>query len=129
MKHTLTCAALLLSSLLAQADPIVVTHPGVQLQASEVKDVFLGNKQFAGSVKLLPVDNEQTQAAFLADTLKTDANKYRHVWARKAFQDGITPPAVKGTDAEVMDYVKRTPGAVGYVAADPGKGGVNVVGK
>jgi len=33
---------------------------------------------------------------------------------------------VKATDAKVIEFVKRTPGGVGYVAAAPGSG-VNVV--
>ncbi|RTL31925.1 MAG: phosphate ABC transporter substrate-binding protein [Burkholderiales bacterium] len=130
MKHIVLTTLLTATCMLAHAaGAVVITHPGTQLQASDVNEVFLGNKQFVGSVKLVPVDNAQTQAAFLSDVLKIDANKYHHVWARKAFQDGVAPPPVKGTDAEVLEYVKRTPGAVGYVSTDPGKGAVNVVGK
>lgn len=128
MKQVFITIMLALSAVVYAA-PVIVTHPGIQLSPSDVADVFLGNKQFAGSVKLVPVDSAQSQATFLSEVLKIDANKYHHVWARKAFQDGIAPPAVKGTDAEVLDFVKRTPGAVGYVGSDPGKAGVNVVGK
>lgn len=130
MKRIVLTTWLTASYMLAHAaGAVVITHPGTQLQPADVNEVFLGNKQFAGSTKLVPVDNAQTQAVFLSDVLKIDTNKYHHIWARKAFQDGVAPPPVKGTDAEVLEFVKRTPGAVGYVSADPGKGGVNVVGK
>jgi ABC-type phosphate transport system substrate-binding protein len=115
-----------LASTLALADPVVIANSGLQLQASDIKDVFSGTKQFAGAVKLVPVDNAQTQSSFLADVLKVTPTKYKQVWAKKAFQEGLTPPDVKSTDAEVLDYVKRTPGAIGYVSAEP-KGGVNGV--
>jgi hypothetical protein len=126
MNKLILSVALSLASTMALAGPVVIANSGVQLQAADTKDVFTGVKQFAGSVKLVPVDNAQVQASFLADVLKVDPTKYHHLWAKKAFQDGLTPPDVKGTDAEVLDFVKRTPGAVGYVSTEP-KGGVNVI--
>ena len=126
MNKLIFSVALGLVSSMAMAGTVVIANPGVQLQASDIKDVFSGTKQFAGAVKLVPVDNAQAQPSFLADELKVDATKYHHLWAKKAFQDGITPPEVKGTDAEVLEFVKRTPGAVGYVSSEP-KGGVNII--
>jgi hypothetical protein len=51
-------------------------------------------------------------------------NKYSSAWTKKSFRDGLTPPAMKSGDAEVIDFVKRNPGAVGYVSSAPS--GVNV---
>ena len=115
-----------LSASAAADGVVVITHPAVTLSADDVRDVFLGEKQIAGGVKLVPVDNAATQAAFLAQVIKLDAAKYATSWTKKSFRDGLNPPAVKATDAEVTDFVKRTPGAVGYVNAAPGAG-VNVV--
>ena len=115
-----------LSASAAADGVVVITHPAVTLSADDVRDVFLGEKQIAGGVKLVPVDNATTQAAFLAQVMKLDAAKYATSWTKKSFRDGLNPPPVKATDAEVTDFVKRTPGAVGYVNAAPG-GGVNVV--
>ena len=110
----------------AAAGPVVITNPAVTLSGDDVRDVYLGEKQVAGSVKLVPVDNASAQAAFLADVIKLDATKYATAWTKKSFRDGLTAPAVKATDAEVIDFVKRTPGGVGYVGSAP-PGGVNVV--
>jgi hypothetical protein len=127
----LYCLALVFSlgviSASAAADgPVVITHSAVTLSADDVRDVFLGEKQIAGRVKLVPVDNAAAQAAFLVQVMKLDAAKYATTWTKKSFRDGLNPPAVKATDAEVTDFVKRTPGAVGYVSAAPA-GGVNIV--
>lgn len=98
------------------ADLYVVAHPGVTLSADEVRDVFVGEKQFAGAVKLVPLDNAALQADFQARALKLDAARYATLWSKKGFRDGLSPPAVRGTDNEVLASVKSTPGAVGYVS-------------
>lgn len=98
----------------ANADE-VVAHPSVTLSADEVKELFLGDKQLAGNVKLIPVDNTSTQALFLAKVLRTDVTKYSARWTKKAFREGLTAPIVKSNDAEAIAFVQATPGAVAYV--------------
>ena len=39
----------------------------------------------------------------------------------------MNPPPVKSGDAEVLDFVRKTPGAVGYVGSAPS--GVTVIQK
>ncbi|MDB6091123.1 MAG: hypothetical protein JWN85_3907 [Gammaproteobacteria bacterium] len=104
------------------ADLYVICNPGVSLTAADVRDVFLGDKQFSGTVKLLPVDNVAAQQIFLQTVLKMDAAKYSTVWTKKAFRDGLNPPPVQGSDAEALAYVRRTPGACTYtsLATTPG---------
>jgi hypothetical protein len=116
--------ALLLPQLANAADVVVISHPGTSISAGEVKDVFLGDKQFAGTTKLVPVDNASLQDNFLSKFLDMPRSKYSSAWTKKSFRDGLIPPAVKSGDAEVIDFVKRTPGAVGYVSSAPS--GVNV---
>ena len=107
---------------LAAADVYLVTHPSVTLSADDARDAFIGEKQFAGNVKLSPVDNAAAQNEFLSKVLSLDANRYATLWAKKGFRDGLNAPPVKGGDAEVLGVVRATPGAVGYVNA-PGPGG------
>ena len=116
--------ALLLPQLAHAADVVVISNSGTTISSGEVKDVFLGEKQFAGSTKLIPVDNASLQADFLSKFMNIAGDKYNSMWTKKSFRDGLTPPAVKTGDADVIDYVKRTPGAVGYVSSAPA--GVNV---
>lgn len=98
-------------------DLFVIANSGVNLTQAEVKDVFLGEKQVAGAVKLSPVDNKAIQADFLSKVVGVDKIKYDSIWAKKSFQDGLTAPKAKGSDADVIDYVKNTPGGIGYVSA------------
>lgn len=106
-------------------DVVVITHTGITLSAAEIRDVFLGEKQFVGSTKLTVIDNKSSQDDFLSKFMKMDVTKYNSIWTKKSFREGLNPPAVKSSDAEVSDYIKRTPGAVGYVSDSPA--GVNIV--
>jgi len=99
----------------------VIAHPSVNLSADEIRDVFLGEKQLAGNLRLAPVDNSAIQPEFLSRVLQTDARKYAARWTKKSFREGLVPPALKGSDSEVTEFVKATPGAVGYVTrSSPG---------
>jgi hypothetical protein len=116
-------AKLLLAALLcvgcavaSAADLYVICNSRVPLTAGEVRDLFLGEKQFAGAVKLVPVDNSAAQIVFLEKILKMNAAKYSTTWTKKSFRDGINPPLVTGSDAEALAYVRRTLGACSYVA-------------
>jgi hypothetical protein len=120
-----TIVVLALAGHAAAADLYLISHPGVTLTAAEVREVFLGEKQFAGPVKLVPVDNATAQEAFLAAVLRMSSAKYSTAWVKKSFRDALNPPAKKATDAEVAEFVKRTPGAVGYVTS--GAAGVNII--
>lgn len=120
-----TTLALFASHSAYAGDLVVIANSGVSLSASDVRDVFLGEKQFAGSTKLMPVDNAAQQESFLSKLMQMPSAKYTGIWTKKAFRDGLTAPAMKSSDGEVIEYVKRTPGAVGYVGSSPG--GVNII--
>jgi hypothetical protein len=94
----------------------VIAHADLTVRPEDVRDIFLGEKQLEHGVRLLPIDNGAAQEEFLAKVLQTDAPKYYARWTRKSFREGITAPASKGTDAEVIAFVKSTPGAIGYVS-------------
>ena len=111
----------------AAGDIYVIANSGVKIGAHEVRDIFLGVKQFADSVKLTPLENTSAQAEFLSKVVRMEAGKYSTAWIKKGFREGLTAPAAKSSDAEVIEFVKRTPGAVGYTTVVPD--GVNVIGK
>lgn len=104
------------------ADVYVIAHPSVNLTLSELRDVYLGEKQFAGSVKLTPVDNAAAQGDFLNRAIHMDASKYAALWIKKGFRGGLAAPPVKASDAEVITHVKNTVGAIGYISTPPSSG-------
>ena len=101
------------------AQLVVIAHPGTNVAPADVRDIYLGDKQFQGGVKLAPVDNAALQERFIARVLNMNVARYQSLWTKKAFRDGLTAPALKSGDAEVAEFVRRTPGAVGYVHTAP----------
>lgn len=94
----------------------VIAHASVSLSADEVKELYFGDKQLAGNLKLVPIDNAAQRADFLAKVLQIEAAKYTVRWTKKAFREGLVAPSILGSDAETIAFVKSTPGAVAYVA-------------
>lgn len=100
-------------------DVYVIANPSVSLTSMELRDVYLGEKQFVGSIKLVPVDNSVVQGEFLVKVLHMEASKYASLWTKKGFRGGLASPATKSGDAEVINFVKNTTGAVGYISTPP----------
>lgn len=115
-------AALALALVLGPAQAqVVIAHPSVELTADQVRDLFLGEIQYSGNLRLVPVDNRELQSEFLSRVLQTDERKYTARWTRKTYREGVAAPDIRAGDAEVAAFVRRTPGAVGYVA-NPSQG-------
>ena len=48
-------------------------------------------------------------------------------WQAQVFSGRGTPPRTLAGDADVVDFVRRNPGAVGYVTGQAATSGVNVI--
>jgi ABC-type phosphate transport system substrate-binding protein len=116
---SLALASILLAMPVMAADIYVITNNATALTPEDVRDIFVGDKQMAGGTKLVPLDNASLQKEFLEKVLKIDGPKYSNIWTKKGFRDGLNPPPVKSSDAEVITAVKSTAGAVGYVSIVP----------
>ncbi|MBX9901900.1 MAG: TonB family protein [Burkholderiaceae bacterium] len=121
----LFCTTLFLSNSLMAKNLYVIANNTNPATSSNVKEIFLGERQIAGDVKVTPFENSNAQSDFLDKVLKLDASKYASMWAKRGFRDGLNPPAVKNTDAEVIAAVKANPGGLGYVGSAPS--GVRIV--
>ena len=107
------------------ADVYVISNEAVRLAPGELREVFLGERQFASGRRLVPLDNASLQKDFIGRVVGIDPAKYSTVWAKKGFREGINPPDLKSGDQDVIATVRATPGAIGYVSTVPA--GVHVV--
>jgi hypothetical protein len=126
LKLVLIALACSSDTLARAADLYVICNSTVSLTPADVHDMFLGEKQFVGATKLVPVDNSAAQAAFLEKILGMSATKYSTTWTKKSFRDGINPPLIAGSDVEALSYVKRTAGACSYITT-PAPAGVALI--
>jgi hypothetical protein len=128
--HRLLLAGLLwLCCAQAWGADIYVVANDVTLSSGDIREVYLGEKEFSGNVRLVPIDNESVQAEFVTKALSMSPQRYTALWVRKAFRDALNPPALKATDADVIAFVKQTRGAVGYISSMPRDKELHVVGK
>lgn len=98
------------------ADMYVIANDTLHMTPAELREVFLGERQFASGRRLVPVDNAAIQKEFVNRVVGIDAAKYGTVWAKKGFREGLNPPSVMPGDQEVIATVRATPGAIGYVS-------------
>jgi hypothetical protein len=114
------------------ADVKVIANTSVSassVSAGDIKDVFLLDKDSLGGGHVEPVlaKGGPAHEAFLKDYLgKTDP-------ALQAFYRGLvftgkgSMPKTLGSDAEVVAYVAKTKGAIGYVSSAAATDGVKTL--
>jgi ABC-type phosphate transport system substrate-binding protein len=111
-------------SLCAADDPPfqVIVHPeveGTQIPRAVLSSIFLKEATRWGNGRTVaPVDQSvrsEVRAAFSEHVLKKPVDGVQAFWHRKMIQ-GVRPPIVKSSDEEVVDYVAKTEGSIGYVS-------------
>jgi ABC-type phosphate transport system substrate-binding protein len=117
--------------LLAAADAsaadafVVIVHPsvtGTNIKRGDLANVFLKKSSRWGSGAAAdPVDQSGTspvRKAFSETVVHMPVGEVVQYWQKAMLSSTPTrPPSVKDSDAEVIAYVTKRPGAVGYVAA------------
>lgn len=116
-------AALAPVSALAAEIAVIVhsRYPQEHISLKTLKEIYLGEKQYEGSTKIIPVDHRDTEPikkAFLKKVLGLDLGAYKGHWLIRVFRDGNLPPEVMDNRSAVIEAVGRQRGAVGYVWAD-----------
>jgi hypothetical protein len=122
---TIVVAALLVP--VAACAGELIAHPSVNLTVDEVRELYLGERQFAGKLKLVPVDNIALRSEFLSKVIQTDERKYVAHWLRRSFHQGLEAPVLMDSDVQTCEFVRSTPGAVGYVSKRTGTAGTKIL--
>lgn len=118
----------------AAAAPIkVIVNNSVRVQSvakKTVSDIFLKKvAAWEGGDAVVPVDNASATVRdeFCRSVHGRAAAAVKSYWNQQIFSGRGQPPLEKISDAEVLAFVKSTPGAVGYVSGDFAAEGVRVV--
>jgi len=94
----------------------------------EIARIFLKkNATFSDGRPAMPVDLDEGSAvrrAFSKEILGKDVSAVLAYWQEMIFSGRGTPPAQRTSDADILDFIRSNPSAIGYVsmAADVGKG-------
>jgi ABC-type phosphate transport system substrate-binding protein len=127
LTKTLACCLLLCTAAAAgAAEPgflviVNVNNPAASLPSKLVEGIFLKRtKTWSAGEPAKPVDLPVTSAAreaFSRAVHGKSANAIEEFWQHQIFSGRDVPPPRKASEEEVIDYVARYPGAVGYVTA------------
>jgi len=107
-----------------QGSYLVVVHPrveGTAIPLATLRSLFLKESdRWGDGTAVVPVDQSlqsDVRERFSHDVLAKSTREALGYW-RMQISAGIRPPQVKETDADVLQFVADTEGAIGYVSTD-----------
>ena len=116
------------------ADVQVIVHPSSSLDSVTKKDVtrifFRQKTRWGNGERAKPIDQKRGAAVrkdFSENVLGRTLKQVDSYWNSQVFAGKATPPPTAASDQEVLDFVRSTPGGVGYVAAGTNTSGVKVL--
>ncbi|MBN2704212.1 MAG: hypothetical protein JXR23_08375 [Pontiellaceae bacterium] len=113
--------ALGLSAHYAHAEVVVIVNPEAKFASMDekaVQDIYLGlTKTLPDKVKAVPVvlSIEKTHDEFLKTYIKRTSAQFDNLWKKAVFSGKGKPPQEFETEADLIAFVKETPGAIGYI--------------
>ncbi len=101
------------------------------LDQSKLAAIFLlRTTLWADGTRIVPVNREagsDARATFTRNALHEDNASLAAYWNAMHFS-GKQPPVVQESDAAMLSFVRRVPGAIGYIDAGTDPAGVKVLG-
>lgn len=91
------------------------------LRASELSKIFLGTATvWPDRTLVLAVDQKAgspLREKFVREIISKDSVALSRYWEQAVFSGRAIPPLTLADDLEIVDFVRRNPGAIGYVSA------------
>lgn len=111
---------------------INVANPTATASRRFIGDAFLKKTtRWPNGDVIRPVDQAEDSGVrrrFTEDVLKRSVAAVKSYWQQIVFTGRDLPPPELGSDEEVVTFVTKHPGAIGYVAGDAPIAGVKVLG-
>lgn len=117
-------ATIMMLSFAAFADVIVIANrdvPEDTLSQKDVQEIFLGKKvQWSdhSRVHCAVVGDDQVHGKFLKLYVKLSKMDWKIYWKRMVFTGRGLPPETRASEAELIEYISRTKGSVGYISSE-----------
>jgi ABC-type phosphate transport system substrate-binding protein len=106
-------------------------NPASAVERAELARLFMRKvSTWPDGTPAAAVDQPRTapvRSAFSRDVHNKDVNSVVAYWATLVYAGRELPPPVRRSDEEVLEFVRQTPGAIGYVSADAPIDGVKVI--
>jgi TonB family protein len=110
----------------------VIANPNIKaetISAAELRSLFLEEKITLDGTHIEPVleKNGAAHERFVHEYLGKSEEDLQMYYRSRVFSGQAWMPKELGSDAEVVDYVARTKGAIGYVSAEASTEGVKIL--
>lgn len=126
-----TVAAMLFAPARADEAVVVIAHAPLRgINAEQIKRIYMGRVIELDGQVLHPVQltrGQPLRLRFHARVLQQSEDDYFAYWTVRRYIGKGTPPQELPSAADVLAYVQRTPGAIGYLDASEIKAGTVVV--
>ncbi len=96
--------------------------PDKSLERESIERIYLGKKsQWSDGTRIVPVvlKSGATHTAFVRKFLDRDASQFSTYWKQAVFTGRGVPPKSFDSEAELVEFVSVTPGAIGYASFMP----------
>jgi ABC-type phosphate transport system substrate-binding protein len=118
----------------AQAETVYVfvnsNVPDSALTQTEIQNIYLGKKDKWNDnqkINFTALNGGACHEAFLKQDVGRTDFQFQNYWKKQIFTGQGQPPRSFGSDAELVDYVSRTTGAIGYSCTQPDTGKVKIL--
>ena len=129
----LFCSVLLSTLPLAAQDVVMIINPGNETQSLTPKDlqkIYLNKKtrwRSGNHIVSVTLKSGAVHGEFVRQYLRKDVRQFSTFWKRLLFTGKGVPPTSFTKEEEVVAFVAKTPGAIGYVSRKANLKGVVVV--
>lgn len=94
-------------------------NPVQDISLKKIQDIYLGDTvTWENNIRVFPVSlksKEIVTKAFFQKALHKKPNDMRRIWIRLMLSGEVSPPKVMGLASDVLEYVARNEGAIGFV--------------
>jgi ABC-type phosphate transport system substrate-binding protein len=116
----------------APAAAMVVAHkdfPATGLTRVDLKNMFLGKKtKLDGkSVVIATLRAGPTHTTFLKTWVAKTPSQFKNYWRKQVFTGKSRAPRAFKSEKDLLAFVRKTPGAIGYVSAGTRTDGARVL--
>ncbi len=97
------------------------SNPSTTMSKEQVRQIFLKKtSKWENGTKAVPVDQAEdrpVRRSFTSAVHGKRVSAIKSYWQKMIFSGRATPPSEKSGDREVLAFVARNPGAIGYVSS------------
>jgi ABC-type phosphate transport system substrate-binding protein len=117
----------------ARADLMIIVNNEVaasELDRETLQAIFLGKKtqwQSGESIEPVSLKKGPIHQEFLKTVVRRTQSQYSSFWKRAIFTGTGTPPKSVATEEEVVEFVRASVGAIGYIDSSTSHEGVKVL--